>query len=330
MGVIDKLTKGIKIVTGVQAIQDRKEAKTLKEEADALKERVENENERMKRVVNDALQKFGKQRCVALSKTVGPFIKQLNLMKQKVKDKEYEITDSIGMPETYIKELASIEMNASSALKTAGAAGSVAAIALSGVPTAVTTTVGALATASTGTAISSLSGAAATNATLAWLGGGTIASGGGGIAAGTTVLATATYATAGVFALAASGIIASTYFSKKLTEATAYNSEVKVWAANMRAAFAVMNGVIKRCEELGDVTVKLQERIESQLELLYPLAPCFDTNDEYFLSTFKTVGQLVKSMSEVCQVPVLDKEGHASEDSKVMVTQVTRLLNKNL
>ncbi len=43
---------------------------------------------------------------------------------------------------------------------------------------ATVTAVGALATASTGTAISSLSGAAATNATLAWLGGGSLAAGG--------------------------------------------------------------------------------------------------------------------------------------------------------
>ena len=45
------------------------------------------------------------------------------------------------------------------------------------------------ATAGTGTAISGLSGAALTNATLAWIGGGTLASGGGGMAAGTAVLA---------------------------------------------------------------------------------------------------------------------------------------------
>ena len=42
--------------------------------------------------------------------------------------------------------------------------------------------------ASTGTLISTLSGAAASNATLAWLGGGSLAAGGGGIAAGTMVL----------------------------------------------------------------------------------------------------------------------------------------------
>lgn len=45
--------------------------------------------------------------------------------------------------------------------------------------------------ASTGTAIATLSGAAATNATLATLGGGALAIGGGGMAAGATLLATA-------------------------------------------------------------------------------------------------------------------------------------------
>ncbi|MFK5971293.1 MAG: hypothetical protein QM487_14405 [Candidatus Marithrix sp.] len=46
------------------------------------------------------------------------------------------------------------------------------------------------ATAGTGTAISGLSGAALTNATLAWIGGGTLASGGGGMVAGTALLTT--------------------------------------------------------------------------------------------------------------------------------------------
>lgn len=49
--------------------------------------------------------------------------------------------------------------------------------------------VSSYAVAGTGTEISSLSGAAATNASLAWLGGGPIASGGGGVAAGTVALA---------------------------------------------------------------------------------------------------------------------------------------------
>lgn len=62
--------------------------------------------------------------------------------------------------------------------------------------------------ASTGTAISALSGAAATNAALAWLGGGAIAAGGGGMVAGEALLALAGpigWAIAGV-GLLASGI----------------------------------------------------------------------------------------------------------------------------
>ena len=63
--------------------------------------------------------------------------------------------------------------------------------------------------ASTGTAISTLSGAAATNAALAWLGGGALATGGGGMAAGEAFLALAGpvgWAIAGV-ALLASGLM---------------------------------------------------------------------------------------------------------------------------
>ena len=51
--------------------------------------------------------------------------------------------------------------------------------------TALVTTFG---TASTGIAIGSLSGAAATNAVLAWLGGGSLLTGGGGVALGATLL----------------------------------------------------------------------------------------------------------------------------------------------
>ena len=63
--------------------------------------------------------------------------------------------------------------------------------------------------ASTGTAISTLSGAAATNAALAWLGGGAVWAGGGGMVAGKTLLALAGpigWAIAGV-AILSSGLM---------------------------------------------------------------------------------------------------------------------------
>lgn len=80
------------------------------------------------------------------------------------------------------------------ARKAAGEAGAGlaagASVAFMG-PTAAMWVATTFGTASTGAAISTLSGAAATNAALAWLGGGTLAAGGGGMAAGNAFLALA-------------------------------------------------------------------------------------------------------------------------------------------
>ena len=73
-----------------------------------------------------------------------------------------------------------------SAVGTAGAAAGVGVAAMG--PTALMAVATTFGTASTGTAISALSGAAATNAAIAWLGGGAIAAGGGGMVLGKTVL----------------------------------------------------------------------------------------------------------------------------------------------
>lgn len=71
----------------------------------------------------------------------------------------------------------------------AGAAAGMAIVNVA--PTAAMWVATTFGTASTGAAISTLSGAAATNAALAWLGGGALAAGGGGMAAGSTLLALA-------------------------------------------------------------------------------------------------------------------------------------------
>ena len=95
------------------------------------------------------------------------------------------------IPQNSISDLKEVSVGAAalaSALAGAGV-GVAGGLAASGATTAA---VWALGTAGTGSLISTLSGAAATNATLAFLGGGTLAAGGGGIALGTTVLGAAT------------------------------------------------------------------------------------------------------------------------------------------
>lgn len=113
---------------------------------------------------------------------------------EKIKNRpEFDKIQKQGvcLPQYNGEELKKASVGANTLLGGLGgaAAGTAGGFAASGAATAV---VMALGTASTGVPIASLSGAAATNATLAALGGGSLAAGGGGMALGTTVLGAAT------------------------------------------------------------------------------------------------------------------------------------------
>lgn len=112
--------------------------------------------------------------------------------KPKAFDSEFEEIESHRKHFTESCDFANQELQA--AREAAGGAGAGlaagASVAFMG-PTAAMWVATTFGTASTGTAISTLSGAAATNAALAWLGGGTLAAGGGGTAAGSALIAMA-------------------------------------------------------------------------------------------------------------------------------------------
>lgn len=336
------LTKGAKnvakgagkigrVVTGYEAYDSRKKAKEAKELADRMVANIEEENRRRRREEsNRVLSDFGKTKLELLKTCLSPFLGYLKVMGNNYKDKEYEFGGKINLDQLDIDTLESIEMNASTAGKIAVASTGVATIALCGVPAATTSAVMAFGAASTGTAISSLSGAAATNATLAWLGGGSLAAGGGGMAAGSVVLGAITATTTGVFALAAAGIVASAYYSKKYTEATAYLEEVKKARAKAKLGWTAMEAINQRAIELESVMKRLGERINDKLLYLEPLIYDFQTEDEYYLNTFRETSLLVKSLSEIAQVPLIDKNGMLSNESSVTLANTQKILNKNL
>lgn len=335
------LTKGAKnvakgagkigrVVTGYEAYDSRKKAKEAKELADRMVANIEEENRRRREESNRVLSDFGKTKLELLKTCLSPFLGYLKVMGNNYKDKEYEFGGKINLDQLDIDTLESIEMNASTAGKIAVASTGVATIALCGVPAATTSAVMAFGAASTGTAISSLSGAAATNATLAWLGGGSIAAGGGGMAAGSVVLGTITATTTGVFALAAAGIVASAYYSKKYTEATAYLEEVRTARAKAKLGWTAMEAINQRAIELEFVMKRLGERINERLLYLEPLVYDFSINDEYYLNTFRETSLLVKALSEVAQVPLIDNNGTLSNESFVTLTNTKKILNKNL
>lgn len=330
MGFGGIVKKGLKVISGVKAYEEKKAAKGLEEKIKKLSCYLQQEDARMRNQLDESVRQFGEVRLNAAKNVVGRFLTFLSLMEKKAKGKEYEILNSLDLGKIELEKMVAVNMNASTALGIAGASSVVATAALAGVPTLVTSTVGAVATASTGTAISSLSGAAATNATLAWLGGGAISAGGGGMALGATVLSGITYATTGVFALAAAGIISSAYYSKKHTEAEAYYATLKEEEAKCKANWKLAKSIISRIKELHQLTCDLADRATPQLDMLEPLAVDFMNDDKYYIQVFQKCALLAKSMSELCQVSILSDDGLLSKQSKDIQMKITPIINNDL
>jgi len=178
-----------------------------------------------------------------------------------------------------------------------GAAGATAAIAA---PQAALLGVSTFATASTGTAISSLTGAAATNATLAWLGGGSVAAGGGGMATGSAVLGLIAAAPAAFIG----GMTVAVVGSKQKTSATKYAAEVSVAIEHVRTAIALLPMIRDRVEELSEVLESLARRADAAIDALEMLE--FDPDQH--AADFSTAIQLVRAIREVVNTPLLDEE----------------------
>ena len=329
-GFLGGVKKIGKVVSGVQAYQNRKSSLNLKQACEEYYEGAQKVTDTARNNLNSTINEFGKYRLETLHNTTGRFLGILKDMNRENRVKEYELLDNIGINTESIQKMERLDMEATTALKSSATVGALGAAAAMGTPALVTSAVGALATASTGTAISTLSGAAATNATLAWLGGGSIASGGGGMAAGATVLSGLTMgATAGVGIIAA-GLIASTYYSKKLTEAKEYQKQVEMHVADMEMLWEVLDGIKRRTDELSDITKKLEVRLRSEIEYLEPLAVDYSTDNKYYNVVFQRVGLLAKSMSDLAQTPLLDETGNTSVKSAQIIQDTNKILNTNI
>ncbi|WP_026943924.1 hypothetical protein [Helicobacter rodentium] len=125
--------------------------------------------------------------------------------------------------------------------------------------------VGLLATAGTGTAISSLSGVAATNATLAWLGGGTLASGGLGIAGGMWVLG-------GIVAaplVAVTSIVVAMFSEGKLNDAQAYYESFNALREVVKSEQSYWKEMINKIKEKAKILQESDVFLKSQIDKVF-------------------------------------------------------------
>ncbi len=184
-----------------------------------------------------------------------------------------------------------------------------------------------LATASTGTAISSLGGVAATNATLAWLGGGSLAAGGYGMAGGAMVLGGIVAGPAlAIFGhiVGNKGEAALNKAKSNLEEANTISDESDLMVAKLEAIEKVTS---QANSVFSKVSTKLRMSVGEINSVLAQEGVDFRSySDEAKSAVFGSVkfAQLLKAMIDT---PILDEEGNLVLSTEKRIQDVAEKLN---
>jgi hypothetical protein len=251
-----------------------------------------------------AARKYGEFMLQVHQLTVGRLADWLERNEHLVKRLNFKKVDGVrirvpNIPK-YVANAESIKVGVGGIAAAVGASASAPAAALWGVS--------AFASASTGTAISSLSGIAAQNAVFAWLGGGTLATGGGGVAAGTAVLGAIAVLPALLIGGFTMGIVGAHTKTKSRKFVATTNLEIE----RLGLARALLLEVERRIEELNDVLARLSQRASRALDALESV----DFDPALHASEFLRAYQLVTAVKEVLNTPILDSSsGELTEAS---------------
>ena len=280
-------------------------AKIVKEAMDKLEKR--------RAKAQAALEELGKTKLVVLAGSLKNFVDEF----EKLKDVDFRSSvgiDQLSRMEFSDEILAEMRLasNESAKIVTGGlAALGTGALVAYGTFGVVKTS--GLALASTGTAISALKGAAATKATLAWLGGGALSVGGGGIALGTAVLGGLVVGPA----LAIGGIVLSSKAQKRLNEAYANYDQARVAVKEMEVAGEAVTGITKHCKLtsrfLNEIDSYLSKGVEGLRKICLKRGTAWDTFSHEEKQLVYITTQLAQLVKGVVDTPLLDDEGALSE-----------------
>lgn len=245
---------------GGQALLSNAEAKEIQAEARAVFQNAKAKLDAEREQTTDVLSSLGRVK-IKVWRELGRFAEEYSRIRRY---RAHQSTAGDALPalaNVELQTMRELSLKASNVVPAAIGAGALTGIASYG-------GVALLGTASTGTAIATLSGAAAKNATLAWLGGGSLATGGAGMAGGMTVLGGLVLAPA----LAVGGLLMSSQAEKNLAEAKRNLSKAQHAATEMEKAIDALADIREVCsmseEYIWRVLPKFSEEIDSLQSLV--------------------------------------------------------------
>lgn len=310
---------------GVSGAIDHSNAKDINNDARSMVESASEKVEEQRKSTNNTLEDYGQRKLRAFNGVIAEFIEAFERVKNVELGESPEL-DKLTSGDFSNQALAGLRQDYQ-ALKDAGLGlgaglGGGAALAFGAYNGTML-----LATASTGTAISSLGGVAATNATLAWLGGGSLAAGGYGMAGGMMVLG-------GIVAGPALAIFGHVLGNKgeealnnarsNLEQARTIRDEAELMAGKLKAigtVTALANTTFSK------VSSQLRRAVAELKKVLESDGVDFRSySDESKNVVFRSVkfAQLLKAMIDT---PILDQDGNLVLSTEKRVQDVAAVAN---
>ena len=307
------ITGAFGVGKSVKAGVDTKKAKDLNRSANAIVEDAKRMLETARNQTSSCLQQLGQDKIEICSGSIMDFVDVFG------KIKNVNFNGSAGLD-----ELAnfSVDNNSLVELKQLGTfatslLGGLAGGAMGGALTAfgAYSAAGTFAIASTGTAISSLSGAAATNATLAFFGGGSLATGGLGIAGGTAVLGGLVAGPA----LAIMGLIVGAKASKAKDEARSNYAKAEQFADESEVATELCFAIARRASMFSSLLKSLDMRfvpLISEMEsIINQKGVDFKKYSKEQQETIAACASLAGAIKAILDTTILTEDGKMTAES---------------
>lgn len=302
---------------GVSGAMDHSNAKDVNNDASSMVDSANQAVEDQRKSTHTVLEDYGQRKLRAFNGVISEFIETFQKLKNVELSQSPEL-DKLSVSNFSNNTLQGLRQDYQ-AIKDAGFG--VGAGVSSGAALAFGAYNGTmlLATASTGTAISSLGGVAATNATLAWLGGGSLAAGGYGMAGGMMVLG-------GIVAgpaLAVFGHILGNKGEEALNNAKANMEQ----AITLRDQAELMAAKLKAVEEITALANTTFSKVSSQLRrAVSELKKVIESNGEDFSNyTDESKGTVLRSVKFVQLLKAMIDTPILAEDGNLVLSTEKRI-----
>jgi hypothetical protein len=320
LGAAALITAGVGVGVGADGISKLQKAEKIGKSAEQRYKKAHKSLEKKFKATQKFAEEYGQLQINVKIKTIGRFVKFIQRINRNSSQSDLSFLEGFeGFSAEQFKEYKAEVLKAENFVLGGFKAVGVASAASQGT----LGLIGLFGTASTGTAISGLTGAAAWNATLAWLGGGSLAVGGGGMALGTVVLGGITVGPA----LMIGGFVLGGEGEKALTKAIKYASEVNTKIAELKTSQDFLGQVQRRIRELQYLVNSLNSMaIQGLTEL--ESQTTFDPNLAQDAAKFQEVLHLIQALSKIMKNSILDEGGKLTKATENLKEKYSNLLEK--